>query len=221
MMPLFFAFGLIAHTLLAPAELPVRYFAPSDQQKPLVVYVSGDGGWNQFTESMVNNWVNDGYGVVAIDAKKYFWKAKTPLEFGKDMAPIIEEKLKEWKLNRLIWVGFSFGADVSAFVPGKIPPLLATRMKHLVLISPSTSTDYEVKLLDMARIGRVERKYKVNAALEKISGISVLCIFGEEEEKEWITQLNNPAIRTITLPGDHYYNQQTDKVIDAVEAYIR
>jgi type IV secretory pathway VirJ component len=73
----------------------------------------------------------------------------------------------------------------------------------------------------MARIGRVERKYKVNAALEKISGISVLCIFGEEEEKEWITQLNNPAIRTIILPGDHYYNQQTDKVIDAVEAYIR
>jgi len=201
----------IARAASDVADLPLREFPATSNQKILLVYFTGDGGWNSFSQQLVKQVNSRNYPVVAFDCRKYFWEAKTPKKFAEDVQRIISHYLLSWKLEKVAFVGYSFGADVAAFLPTQLQKSIVEKLLPIALMSPTYSTDFEIKLTDlMGGSTKVDRKYNVQEALLK-SNVPVLCIFGKDEDlymKEGLIANGKIVVREI--PGSHRYDNNVE-----------
>ena len=78
-------------------------------------YISGDGGFNKFSTSLMQNLNRQGYAVIGLNAKEYFWKKRTPKEAAGSIESVINESALKQK--NIVLIGYSFGADVAPFMP--------------------------------------------------------------------------------------------------------
>jgi type IV secretory pathway VirJ component len=197
---------LVAQEANPSVDFPLHLSGSFGTREVLLVYFTGDGGWNNFNQQMVQEFEKQGYGVVALNTRKYFWSDKTPDIFARDVEQISDYYLKAWMKSSLLIVGYSFGADVASFLPARLSAELQKKVKAIALLSPSASTDFVIRLSDM--VGDTEtddRKYKVGPEIQK-SGLPTICIFGEEEKKSLKSSLyNNKNLNICVLPGDHQY----------------
>ena len=65
-------------------DLPLQLSVSRGSLDVLAVYITGDGGWNNFNQQIVQLLVKQGYGVVALNSRKYFWNEKSPEIFAHD-----------------------------------------------------------------------------------------------------------------------------------------
>ncbi len=212
-------FGALSASTVAAKDLPLHELVPTKTDKPLIIYVSGDGGWNNFSDELTKAFWKQGYGVIGLDARKYFWQAKTPEKLAAVVASLAKEKMHDWHLQRFVLIGYSFGADVCAFVPGQLSDDLQQDLSDLVLISPAESSHFEVRLSDMLSMFNKPGKYKVAEALRG-NKLPTLCVFGEGEEKDWLSVLDMPQLQSIVLPGGHHYENNYEKVVKTVTAWM-
>lgn len=203
-------------------DLPLHTFPATYNKQILYLYFTGDGGWNNFSQQLVEQLRIDNHPVVAFDSRKYFWNAKTPEKFTTDVQHTIEYYCASWKLDRIVIVGYSFGADVAAFLPARLKLTKVNKIVSMVLLSPSYSTDFEVKLSDMiSGSSKVERKYNVEAELLK-STVPVLCLFGEDEDlylNEALTKSGKVKVKEI--PGSHRYDNNVELIIKLILSTIK
>jgi len=198
-------------------DLPLQLPYEKGVNQELVIYLTGDGGWNSFNQSMVREIEKQGYGVVTLNTRKYFWSEKTPVGFANDFERLSNYYLKEWGKSSLIIVGYSFGADVAGFLPNRLSVELKNKIKKIVLLSPSASTDFIIRLSDMMGGNEnINRKYKVDPEIEK-AGLPVVCIFGIDEVMSLKNQLEkNKNLIINELPGDHRYNNDFSLVLKMI-----
>src|SRR5436190_13946887 len=97
-------------------SLPLSLYSGMDTTKPLVFYISGDGGFNKFSTSFMQSLNKEGYAVIGLDAKDYFWNKKRPQEAATAIEEVLNGSNKEWKKKNIVLIGYSFGADVSPFM---------------------------------------------------------------------------------------------------------
>ena len=185
--------------------------------KPALVFLTGDGGWNKFSESVVNELGKNGYSTIVLDTRKYFWSQKNPVQFAADMKVILNSYLKTWNKDSYSVIGYSFGADVASFLPSHLPEELSEKMNSLVLLSPGFSTGYVIKLKNMLNFGGTNKeKYKVHPELLK-SKVPVWCIFGKDEESEFSDALKETdKLHKVIIPGSHRYNDDINQVTRAI-----
>jgi type IV secretory pathway VirJ component len=199
-------------TVAQSSGLPLYTF-PKAGDKPLVVYLTGDGGMNSFSKSLISNLGAQGYAVVSLDTRKYFWDLKTPAEFGKVASAFINEYLKVWNKSSFLLVGYSFGADVGSFLPPQFSANLSSQLKSVVLLSPGLSTGFVTKLSNMLGFsGSDGEKYKVYPQLLR-SPAPVLCVFGKDEESDFYSQIKvGSKIRKRIVPGSHRYDDNVNLI---------
>lgn len=201
----------------AVMNLPIEIVPADGKNDVLVLYLTGDGGWNKFSQDLGHSFTKRGYSLVALNSRKYFWDAKTPETFSRDINSIAIHFLRRWKKSTVLIVGYSFGADVAAFLPGRLPPPLRSKTKLLVLLSAAASTDFVVRFSDLlGSSDSRDHKYKVAAELEK-SPLPILCIFGSEENLILKKELRPGAmIKIEELPGSHRYNEASGALVDRI-----
>lgn len=199
------------------SDLPLSISSSRGIQNNLVIYLTGDGGWNSFNQGVIQEFEKQGYGVVALNTRKYFWEEKTPDLFAHDIEQLSWYYLKEWNKSSLIIVGYSFGADVASFIPGRVSPEMRKKMIKIVLFSPSASTDFIIRISDL--IGKSEniaRRYKVGPEIEK-TDLPVICIFGKEEDLILKSALRKKAnLKIYEVPGDHQYNDNLKMILEMI-----
>lgn len=205
--PLIFVFFFFYKTSVAQTLISEKYpiqVVGKPSAKKILFYVSGDGGWNDFSQRLTASLASD-FIVVGIDSRKYFWSQKTPDEFAKAMSEIITYYLRLYGKEEFSLIGYSFGADVLAFLPDKINTSLLSKLKTMVLLSPSSSTDFVIRLSGMLGINH-EGRYKIIPELLKIK-CSTTLIFGKDEDHQVFGLLRSKTeIKTIEIPGAHKYN---------------
>jgi len=201
-------FCLKAQEVSQVTDLPLQLSSAIGNNEVLVIYLTGDGGWNAFNQQMVQEFEKQDYAVVALNTRKYFWNDKTPEVFAHDFELLSIYYLKEWKKSSLIIVGYSFGADVASFLPNRLSVELQNKIKIIALLSPSASNDFVIRLSDMiGESENVNRKYKVGPEIEK-TDLPVVCIFGKDEVMSLKSTLKKSKNLTINeLPGDHQYEK--------------
>ncbi|MCX6236762.1 MAG: hypothetical protein NTY07_04230 [Bacteroidia bacterium] len=201
-------FCLKAQEVSQVTDLPLQLSNEIGRNEVLVIYLTGDGGWNNFNQQMVQELEKQDYGVVTLNTRKYFWNEKSPEVFAHDFELISNYYLKEWEKSSLIIVGYSFGADVASFLPNRLSVELQKKIKIIALLSPSASTDFVIRLSDMiSESENVNRKYKVGPEIEK-TDLPVVCIFGKDEVMSLKSSLRKNKNLTINeLPGDHQYEK--------------
>jgi type IV secretory pathway VirJ component len=207
-MKLVFFLVIIFSFFTANAQgLPLQYTDHSDTTKPLIVYISGDGGMNSFTNSLIRSLNKRGYAVLALDSKDYFWHKKEPQQFAFAMTQAISTYLKNKKRNNFIVLGYSFGADVAPFLTTRFPSSLNTKCKDVVLLSPSPNTDFEIKVLDMLGWGSSKGKNVANE-LNKVT-VPVILFFGKDENNFPINEITIKK-QVVVMEGGHHYDNNVD-----------
>lgn len=187
-------------------KLPVVVLpAKSDDNLPMVLLITGDGGWKGFTPMLSKQFVAEAIPVVALNALHYFWKRKTPGETASTAKKLLDDYLERWHRTKFILVGYSFGADVMPFIFNRLPPSLKQKCMGMALFSPGKYSDFEVHISQM--MGRHKKwRYNVAKEIEAMKPVRVLYFFGKKEDT-WFPKeiLNKPGWQVYYLPGGHHY----------------
>lgn len=209
--------GLNAQEVNPVSELPLQLSPTPGTRQELIIYVSGDGGWNSFNQQLVQQMQKQGYGTVVLNSRKYFWSEKSPEVFARDFEQLATYYLKCWGKSELIVLGYSFGADVVSFLPKRVSAELRKKIKKIALISPSVSTDFVIRLSDLiSETENINRRYKVSSEIAQ-TDMTVVCTFGQEEIKVLKNGLaTKPNLTIISLPGDHRYQYNFSLLVKTI-----
>ncbi|MCW3119579.1 MAG: hypothetical protein JWM28_3661 [Chitinophagaceae bacterium] len=201
------------------SQLPVTVLPGSDTTKPLILYISGDGGWNNFSTSFINTINSKGYPVVGLNAKEYFWHKKDAARTAKDVISLLAVHMKNMKAKNIVLIGYSFGADVMPFVATRFDKNIQDKLKYIVLMSPSETTDFEVHVADLLGIGKQSGE-SVPAEINKIPQ-PLLFVFGDKEDGFPLKEITIKNYKVNKLPGGHHYDGDPTAVCNVILPYIK
>lgn len=212
---------LLLGTALFVKAQDVSKFPITTKTKPaakrILFYLSGDGGMNGFSQSLTQSLNDKNYAVVCLDSKKYFWEQKTPDKFAQDLSLIIEHFLKTWDKGEFSVIGYSFGADAALFAVPRFQKDLQAKLKSTVLLSPSTSTDFVIRISDMMGFGSKDAKYKTLPEVSKFTS-ELLFIFGKDEASDLYKAIpDRKNIAKVQIPGSHKFDSDIPKVVSTIQ----
>lgn len=194
---------------------------------PVALFFSGDGGWYGFEQIIADKLAAEGIPTIGIDVKRYLWNRRTPEETAKDMADLLSYYGKEWNKTKFLVIGYSQGAEMVPFIANRLPDILKSNITSAVLLSPETTTDFEIHITNMLGLGSKQNKLSVVDEIVKMKNIPALCIFGENEKNPVPGLLKDSPVKIAFIPGDHHYRLnetlivQTMKDQNAFEAPLR
>ena len=164
------AFFSFATAALASQKLPlVEVPATKGASDTLVVFVTGDGGWANIDKSISKVLAEHGMPVVGLNALQYFWKKRTPETASRDLQWILEKYLASWKKDRVLYVGYSRGADVLPAMINRLPPELQKKTRLIALLGASPKVEFEFHVGDWMRAAS-KTGYEVKPEVEKLEG---------------------------------------------------
>jgi type IV secretory pathway VirJ component len=160
-------------------DLPVSVVPAAGSSAEFALLLTGDGGWAGLDQELAARLAADGVPTVGLNSLKYFWTQRTPAETAGDVARLMRHYLAAWNKERVIAVGYSFGADVLPFVVNRLPPDLRARIASVSLLGIDSNASFEVSVADW--IGSGDGGPATRPEVAALSGVPVLCIYGEGE----------------------------------------
>lgn len=139
--------ALPAGTARSPlANLPLTELAAAHPGRTMAVIYSGDGGWRDIDREIGEILARDGMPVVGVDSLRYFWKLKTPAEIAGDLSRIVRHYVVAWGTDKVVLVGYSFGAGILPFAVNRLPSEDRARIVQVSLLGLEPRAEFEVKL---------------------------------------------------------------------------
>ncbi len=200
------------------SDLPLVLFnAPAaNMGKTLVVYISGDGGDNSFSKDFCKQWSNKGSDVILFNSRKYFWSKKTPEKTAADVERIIRHYRQIKKRDKILLIGYSFGADVLPFVVTRLPTELSASINNIVLMSPAKINDFEVHLSGLLGV-TPKNGFGVVDEINRMKGTPVLIVQGiNEEDRISAAAIKIPKHKFLMIEGGHRYESMTGNLVDHI-----
>jgi len=215
-----FIYRILCSLLLLPLQLPAAGLPvqewPGGNDKPLVIYISGDGGLNDFSKSLCAGISSKGYPIAAINSRSYFWDKKTPEQTASDINNYVTTKLKGRASQQVILIGYSFGADVTPFVVNRLDSNLSGKLQSVILLSPSGSTDFEIHWSDLWGSSK-KRSSDVVAEINKMKVNRLITIFGSSETDFPVSAIKVSHYYNYRLTGGHHYAGNTADLVKLLE----
>jgi type IV secretory pathway VirJ component len=193
-------------------EMPVTGSAP---ELPLALLLSGDGGWAGLDKGIAAELTARGLPVVGLSTLKYYWNARTPEESARDVARIMRHYLGAWKRERVLLVGYSFGANVLPFIVNRLPPELRGRIAGVSLLGLEPNTSFEIRVsgwLPGSSIGT----FPVRPEIEKLQGVNTMCLYGKGEKQDPCAQLAGPTMTAREVGKGHHFSGDYAALAEAV-----
>lgn len=188
--------------------LPIAKPAVGDAQKPMVVFMTGDGGWAELDKRVSGRLVKQGMPVVGWSTLTYFWNEKTPDQTTKDLVRILDFYAKQWHRDRVLLVGYSFGAEIVPFVINRLPDPYRKMIVGGAMFVPSTSSDFVIHVSDWVGNGS-QGKYPTLPEVQQIKDVPLLCLYSEREDDDLCPLLDKQTNVTVTqLTGGHNFGKQ-------------
>ncbi len=127
---------------------------------------------------------------------------------------MIDAYLKKWNCQDFVLIGYSFGADVAPFIQMRFSSGLASHAKHIILMSPSQKTDFEIHLL--SSIGLYPTKgLNVIREINKLT-VPTTLLFGKKEKGLPVESITAKTVKTIKVPGGHHYQWNVTEVVKQI-----
>lgn len=199
-------------------ELPLVPVSPpkSGTTSPLVIFLSGDGGWAAIDEEISRRLEEEGLDIIGFDTLRFFWEEKTPEQAAAALGETIAryQELSE----KIVLMGFSLGADVLPFMYNRLPDEFKDKVQKLILLSPGLTTDFEITLTDWLPGLAPEGSHSVVEEIRWIEA-KITCLYGEAEESTSLCPLITS--HKIRLPGSHHFDEEYDKVSRIIASDIK
>lgn len=204
--------------LLKKLPLSVINAKIQNKEAPVVLFISGDGGWYRFEQSIADDLANFGIPTIGLDSKKYFWNRKSPEETARDMAKVLDYFAKKWERKRFILIGYSFGSEIVPFIVNRLPEPIKSEVEASVLLSPTTDTDFEIHLSNMLGVDNRQKTFNVIDEIRKEQSGNVLIIYGKDKKSPVPGLVKGTAVRIMYIPGDHHYQYNHSLIVQTMKA---
>lgn len=180
---------------------------------PVALLISGDGGWYGFEQSIADDLARQGIPTVGLDSKKYFWNRRTPEETAADISKSLIYYGNEWGKESFMLMGYSLGSEIVPFIVTRLTEPLKSKVKSAVLLSPEINTDFEIHISNMLGMGNRQNTYNVTDEIIKMQTVTTLVIFGEGERTKVPELLKGTSVKVSLIPGDHHYKFNVPLII--------
>jgi type IV secretory pathway VirJ component len=186
---------------------------------PMLIGISGDGGWRGLVDNMSNSFSEKGIPVIGIDALRYFWKYVPPEKVADDIAKIIIRYTKEWNRTKVMLLGYSFGANIIPFIIDRLPCDIKAKISMAIMLSPDDHADFEFHFASW--LDKSSRNaFPVLPEINKLEGLKTLVFFGDEEKDPLKYDISPTIAKIIEVPGDHRYKDDRNKLVGLIIAEI-
>jgi type IV secretory pathway VirJ component len=201
------------------SDLPVQEVHASGNADEFALLLSGDGGWAGLDQELAARLAANGVPTVGLNSLKYFWSERTPEETARDVERLMRHYLAAWSKQRVLLVGYSFGADVLPFVVNRLPPDLRARVASVSLLGIDAHASFEVSVSDW--VGSDSGGPPTRPELLRISEVPVLCIYGEGETDSICPGLPSGHIAREQIGRGHHFSGEYAMLADRILAFAR
>ncbi len=185
---------------------------------PVILFVSGEGGWRSFDGLVAQDLAQAGYWVGGVDAMKYFWQAqedrKALASDFRTMADAVVARAGRPPGWPVILAGFSFGADLAPWLAGGGG--WSERVVGLLMIAPDEIGSLEFRLSEILGMQPTEHVFRVAEALRETAGIPVFFIHGAKDgsaaTKELAAGAPGPKKLVVIPDADHHFSGAEERL---------
>ncbi len=196
---------------LALVEVPA---ADRGERDALAILMTGDGGWADMDKSLAAGLAAAGVPVVGWSSLDYYWRARTPEGSAADLARIIDHYTLAWAKDRVLVVGYSFGADVATFLVNRLPDAAKKRVRTVVLLGPSEMAAFEFRLADWFGGGGDDR-YPTVPEIER-SPFQVTCVYPENEPDSICRKVRGDNLRAVSVGLGHHFSGDYARLVELI-----
>lgn len=192
--------------------------------RTLAVILSGDGGWAGLDRELAQALAERGIPTVGWNTLSYFWSARTPEGMTRDLDRVLRHYREAWHRDRILLIGYSYGADVLPFMASRLPADLGARIAGVALLAPSRETAFEFHVSNwLGGFGAGPSDQhpvlpEVKNLAAKLPGVPILCLYGEQETDSLCPEIRPPWAKTISFAGAHHFGGGYGAVADRLVA---
>ncbi|WP_133710583.1 MULTISPECIES: AcvB/VirJ family lysyl-phosphatidylglycerol hydrolase [unclassified Rhizobium] len=209
----------------SPLNLPIDVMAAKPTEDTLAIVYSGDGGWRDIDKEVGSYLQDQGIPVVGVDTLHYFWSERAPQQTADDLGRIIEYYTKRFKVQHVVLVGYSFGADVLPASYNRLKPQDKNKVVQLSLLSLSNKVDYVISV--MGWLG-AESEGKGGDPVNDLKSVNpklVQCIYGKDDDEDVACpKLNGTGAEVIAMDGGHHFDDDyealANHIIDGLKSRL-
>ncbi len=215
---------LIGGPLAAAASvggLPLVELPASGPGDLLAVFFSGDGGWRDLDKQIGGILAAHGIATIGVDSLRYFWKAKTPQQVADDLAAILRHYGSLWGRDRVILLGYSFGAGVLPFAVNRLPASERAMVRQVSLLGVEKRAPFEFHLTGWLGVGGGADARPVLPEIARLDPRIVQCFYGEDEDDTACTAPELEPAERIETQGGHHFDGDYAALADRIMAGAR
>jgi type IV secretory pathway VirJ component len=205
---------------LAVVESTAAQRGALPERDAFAIIYSGDGGWRDLDRSLAGILAAKGMSVVGVDVLRYYWKQKAPTVAAGDLARIMRYYQQRWHKQKVVLIGFSFGADVLPFLVSRLPADLAADVSLVSLRSPERSTAFEVETTGWLGVHN-SSGMPIAPELQKLSKFHIQCIYGRDEGADSLCTTPTATavgVNVLAKSGGHHFDQDYGTLADQILA---
>lgn len=183
------------------------------------IFMTGDGGWAPFDTRVSEDMSRAGVPTIGFDTGEYFSTMRTPAEAAEALGQAMSAVMEKYHAQRVILVGYSFGADVAPFLVNRLPEHLRRSIDRVALMSPSDTAPFQVTLLERAGLETPGARPVIPELTEMTAqGHRTVCLYGENDHDAICRKVSLPVMRSVQMPGGHGLHDDHQSVANAILA---
>ncbi len=215
LLPLVAVLGLalagVAQASVAPRLIETPAQAPGEA---MAVFYSGDGGWGPLDKGVAKVLAAEGMPVLGVNSLRYFQGKRSPQAAADDLAEQLRRHESQWDRQKIVLIGYSFGADALPAIVPLLPADLRDQIKSVVLIGTGPHGDLTFHPASWLNRATAD-SFPVAPALEAMKGLPMTCIYGDKERLDICPGLPE-TIRKVKLSGGHHFDGDYEGLAQAV-----
>jgi len=186
------------------ADLPLVELPVAGHPKQLAVVYSGDGGWRDIDKQIAGVLAHSGTPTVGVDSLRYFWWEKSPELVASDLARILRHYTEQWGTNRVLLVGYSFGAGILPFAVNRLPDALRADVVQISLLGLEPRAPFQISVSGW--VGDSDRGLPVLPELVQLDLARLQCFYGEAEKDTLCTAPELARAEIVRTRGGHHFD---------------
>lgn len=188
------------------ADLPLVELPAREPGPLLAIIFSGDGGWRDIDKTLGEKLAAAGAAVVGVDCLRYFWRARTPEQVGRDLGRILDAYTARWRTPRVALIGYSFGANVLPFAYNRLSAEQRSRVVQVSLLGVEPYAAFEFSVTSWLGASPQEGMLPVLPEVQRIAPGLVQCFYGEAEPDTLCRDAALLGAELIRTGGGHHFD---------------
>jgi type IV secretory pathway VirJ component len=184
------------------------------QRDELAIILTGDGGWAELDKSVATGLATAGVSTIGWNSLRYYWTPRTADAAAADLARIISHYTEAWHKERVLLVGYSFGADVLPFLVNRLPMPARERVTRVTLLGLGDTAAFEFHVADWIG-GSAGEEFPTAPEVGRVS-VPVVCVQGAGEDDSACPALRAPHLRVVTVGTGHHFGGDYGRLVDVI-----